>query len=243
MGNLKIQSLCSFSNKGDRMDQEDSYFVNELKRIFAVSDGFGGPVSGLAASKDACDATLTFLSKEAGDEDATLPFVIKKYYSLPGNVLFNAVIHANQKLLQFNEKRTIHERGGASLLAGFMQGEVLALAGVGACSAWLHRGGLAIELVKPRTYSRLIEPFEPDSLEGKDTPLMALGIADDLDPEITETKLQKGDTLLLQTDGVHKEIRTQVFEEIQHGASPKEVLRSLEGAHFSDNATAIIMSF
>ena len=100
-----------------------------------------------------------FLFKEAGDRDATLPFVLRSYFSLAGNVLFNALIFANRKVLKLNGKKNVHEKGGASLIAGFMDGDLLALANVGVCSAMLMREGKSQELVVPRSYGKLADPF------------------------------------------------------------------------------------
>src|SRR6185437_5231275 len=98
----------------------------------------------------------------------------------------------------------VHEKGGASVIAGFIDGDLLALANVGACSAVLVRGGKTRELVLPRSYARLIDPFgDPFRSEPiVDAPLMALGMSEDLEPEICEYRVRPGDWLVLHSDGV-----------------------------------------
>ena len=169
--------------------------------ILMVADGFGGPQAGPLAARTACEAVAGFLVKEAGDLDATLPFVIRAHFSLAGNVLFNALVHANRKVQQENRERNVHEKGGASVVAGFVDGDLLSLASVGHCSAWLLRAGKSAALVSPRSYARLLDPMTSAVPPGLDAPMTALGTSNDVEPEIFEYRLQAGDWLILHSDG------------------------------------------
>ncbi|HUP57351.1 MAG TPA: hypothetical protein VM598_07865, partial [Bdellovibrionota bacterium] len=122
---MSIRSVTVFQSSGSRPFQEDHVITQRERGIFVVADGFGGPVAGVAAAKTACEEVRNFLFKEAGDQDATLPFVLRSYFSLAGNVLFNALIHANRKVHLPNKKKAINERGGASVLAGYLDGNLL----------------------------------------------------------------------------------------------------------------------
>src|SRR3954469_3082915 len=96
--NQPIRSVTVYQSPGKRPFQEDHVIAQRERGIFILADGFGGPMAGAAASKTACEEVRNFLFKEAGDRDATLPFVLRSYFSLAGNVLFNALIHANRKI-------------------------------------------------------------------------------------------------------------------------------------------------
>jgi protein phosphatase len=248
---LKVQASATFLHAGSRPDQEDHALILEDKRIFVVADGFGGPVPGAKASQTACDAVKNFLFKEAGDLDATLPFELRTYFSLAGNVLFNALVHANKKVNKLNKGKDVHEKGGASVLAGFMDGDLLAIASVGACSAWLFRDGESRELVMPRTYARLVDPLHPDHHADYQVPLMAMGISDDLEPEIFEYRMKPGDWLLFQTDGLtsfaREAIATLQTLGISSGRPPSEAvaeaLEMLKQGSYLDNAAASIVVF
>ena len=169
--NLSIQATASFSSPGARAGQEDFSLVLAEKSIFVVADGFGGPGPGAEAARAVCEGVKRFLHREANDEEATMPFELRSYYSLAGNVLFNSLIHANRLLLKLNRGKGVHERGGASVLAGFMDGDLLALANVGSCTGWLMRAGVEAQLATPRTYSRLVDPFDVDPREDWQVPL------------------------------------------------------------------------
>jgi len=248
---LKIQACATFLHAGARSDQEDHALALEEKRIFVVADGFGGPVPGSKASQTACDAVKNFLFKEAGDLEATLPFELRSYYSLAGNVLFNALVHANKKVKKLNAGKDVHEKGGASVLAGFMDGDLLAIASVGACSAWLFREGESRELVMPRTYARLVDPFHPDHHSDFQVPLMAMGISDDLQPEIFEYRVRAGDWLLFQTDGLTSAAREAIATLQTLGLASgrpahealDEALAMLRQGNYLDNAAASLVIF
>ena len=207
----RIRGVSVFSGAGGRPVQEDQILASRERGIFILADGFGGPVAGVRAAKIACDEVRNFLFKEAGDRDATLPFELRSYFSLAGNVLFNALIHANRKVWGQNTAVGVNERGGASVVAGFVDDDLLAIANVGACSAWLYRGGEMRELVIPRTLARMRDPMGGAAASPElQIPLMALGMGEDLEPEIFEYRIQPGDWLLFQTDGVGPSAREEV---------------------------------
>lgn len=247
---LKVQASAVFLHPGNRPGQEDHALILDDKRIFVVADGFGGPVPGAAASQTACESVKNFLFKEAGDLEATLPFELRPYFSLAGNVLFNALIHANRKVKKLNQGKDVHERAGASVLAGFMDGDLLAVASVGSCSAWLLRDGESRELVIPRTYARLMDPFHQGAVDGLDAPLMAMGIHETLEPEIFEYRVQPGDWLLIQTDGLSqaaRELISALQREGAAGRSSREIVRDamlmLQQCNYVDNAAASLIVF
>lgn len=209
---IGMQAVTVFSTQGNRPGLESHVVVDEDKGIFVLADGFGGPGPGLEAAKISCEAVKGFLFKEAGDQDATFPFELRSYFSLTGNVLFNSLLHANQKVLSLNRGKSVHEKGGASVLAGYIDEGLLALANVGNCTAWLIREGKVIELVIPRSYGRLVDSFRADIPLDERVPLMALGICRDLEPEICEFRVRPGDWILMHTEGLPSELREQIFD-------------------------------
>jgi serine/threonine protein phosphatase PrpC len=255
----RAQAVATFSRQGARPAQEDFALAAQDKGIFVVADGFGGPGPGAQAAQAACEAVRGFLVKEAGDKDATLPFVIRSYFSLAGNVLFNALIHANRKVTSLNKGKGVHERGGASVIAGYLDGDLLALASVGGCSAWLSREGRGLELVVPRTYGRLADPFargraDQSTAAGPDfvdAPLMSVGTAEDLEPEILECRIRPGDWLLLHTDGISDELRAAVTslqgEALSSSrpatASADALISLLNQAEYEDNSACVLVIF
>lgn len=247
MGAVPIRASASLLSLGSRSAQEDFVLSDAEKGIFVLADGFGGPNPGVGASKAACESVKHFLFKEAGDRDATMPFVLRSYFSLAGNVLFNALIFANRKVLQLNQKKNVHEKGGASLIAGYLDGDLLALANVGVCSALLMREGESRELVVPRNYGKLADPFAAGGDAGIDAPLMALGMAEDLEPEIFEYRVRPGDWLILFSDGVSPSFFSQLSfiqqKRLNSSESLAEVKQLFEVQIFHDNASLSLVIF
>jgi protein phosphatase len=239
-----IQSVLTFRSAGNSPHQEDDLLCNEDRGIFVVADGFGGLDAGPDASRVTCESVKGFLEKEAGDLDATLPFVIRQYFSLAGNVLFNALVHANRKVMSLNKGKNMNERGGAAAVAAFLDGDFLALANAGNCSASLFRGGKRVELVKPRCYSTLLEPFGGSQSRA---PLMALGIFSDLEPEIVEVRVKEGDFLLLHTDGLSVSQLDEisgVLSGIASGMTADSVFKNyFESQSFSENVAVVGVQF
>lgn len=246
-----------FSVQGQRLTMEDDAVLNAERAQFVVADGFGGPTAGVEAAHKAVTAVSEFMEREAGDLEATLPFVLRSYLSLGGNVLFNAFIHANRELAQWNETRRVHLRGGASVVAGFVDGDCLSIALAGVCQATLFRetGGIwtGLQLLEPHSYSRLLNPFQSQGsrASGGDVPLMCLGISGDLEPEMAEFKLEKGDALLLTSGALDAQTRLPVDEllsTITHGESPSSAVldrfqKTLQSESMPDNLSGLWIGF
>jgi serine/threonine protein phosphatase PrpC len=238
---IRARAVTTFMSKGPCPAQEDHVLVDRDRGIFVVADGFGGPIPGAAAAKTACEAVRSFLFKEAGDLEATLPFELRTYFSLAGNVLFNSLIHANRKIAALNQGKDVHEKGGASVLAGFIDGDLLAIANVGVCSAWLVRNGQAVELVMPRSFGRLCDPFAQEKSTDWQIPLIALGMSSDLEPEIFEYKIKVGDWLIISSDGVGPEVQDRLRGLQNLGDDPQKSIKKateiLNQGKYQDNAS------
>jgi serine/threonine protein phosphatase PrpC len=217
-----------FQSLGRAPIQEDVITCTPEKGVFIIADGFGGGKAGAQAAQKACDSAKEFLEKEGGDRDATMPFVLRKYYSLNSNILFNAVLYANQEVLRLNEGKKPQVRGGCALLAGYLDGNFLSLANVGNCSAWLFRNGQVKALVQPRSYGRLQDPFLREAESSWDVPLMALGMSRDLEPEIVEVKIDSSDAILWQTDGIKTNFHKEIMTLQSKGALSEESFKDLQ---------------
>ncbi|RYZ73315.1 MAG: hypothetical protein EOP09_02100 [Proteobacteria bacterium] len=122
-----------------------------------------------------------------------------------------------------------------------MDEDLMALANVGNCSVWLIRQGQAKELVTPRSYARLVDPFCEDPSIDRAIPLMAMGMSEDLEPEIIEFRVKKGDWLLLQTDGVTREAR-DVLRDLQLKGE-HQIEGRLNELKFEENGTLALVQF
>ena len=234
---IELVSAEGFQLQGKAPMQEDYFEINPARGIFILADGFGGAL-GKQAAELAVKSVRYFLEQEAGDLDATLPFELRPYYSLAGNVLFNAISYANQKLLKMNQGKPWLDSGGASLLGGYLEGRLLALAQVGACRLHLKRNEQLKELIAPKTLLRQVNPIQ-DEGDGDEIPLMSFGTSKSLEPEITEIELRPGDQVFFQTSGVKQDLRDKIFS-LNSSRGLSQIIDTLESR---SNASILWLSF
>jgi len=216
---LPLRFAEGFQIQGSQPLQEDYFELNADRGIFLLADGFGG-TPGRSAAELSVKSARQFMEQEAGDLDATLPFELRPYYSLAGNVLLNAIRFANEKVLLMNRDRSWEQSGGASLVAGYLEGRLLSIAQVGSCRIHLKRGEVIKELVAPRSLLSQVNPFLEEG-EGDAIPLMSIGTSKRLEPEISEIELRPGDEILISSSGVRKEFREGVRALPGQGALPE----------------------
>ncbi len=205
---LALNFAEAFQVQGANPVQEDYFEINVDRGIFLLADGFGGS-AGREAAELAVKSARKFMEQEAGDLDATLPFELRPYYSLAGNVLLNAIAFANQTVFQRNQGRSWEHSGGASLIAGYLEGKLLSVAQVGACRLHLKRERQMKQVAVPKTLLSQVNPFLEEG-EGDFIPLMSIGTTRRLEPEIVEVELKAGDQLFFETAGVGKRLREAV---------------------------------
>jgi serine/threonine protein phosphatase PrpC len=192
---------------------EDAYLAVPERQLFGVADGFGGNGVGDAAAKKCLDNVKYFVEHGLGDSEVTLPFVYRGYYTTGANLIFNAFLYANQQLFAENRSKHINARGGASVMFAFFEGRHMTLANVGSCCAFVVRRGRFQSLVKPKSYNARKGVFQGSWNPKWAFPLMALGQARDLEPEIIEFGVERGDIIIMSTDGVYPRLTEEDFSE------------------------------
>lgn len=231
-----------FQLQGGLPVQEDYFEINAERGIFILADGFGGS-NGKIAAEIAVKAVRQFLEQEAGDLDATLPFELRPYYSLAGNVLFNAIAFANQKLTAFNKDKNWMNSGGASLIAGYLEGRLLSVANVGTCNLVLHRQGKSKEILVPRSLAKQVNPFADEMVHGAGVPLISLGTSRQLEPEVVEIEIREGDQLCFQTAPVEATLRDQLFQLNSNEGLSQIVDAYAQAGTISGNSSVIWTAF
>jgi serine/threonine protein phosphatase PrpC len=253
---MNVPYCASLIDPGSRSSQEDYVHLRPEKGIFILADGFGGPFAGAEAAKKACELMDEFLFRQSRDADVTMPFVLRKYFSLAANVVFNSVLYANQHLYELNKRKNVNERGGSSAIVGLLDGDLLCIANVGVCSAWLIRQDLATRLVLPRSYRRMLDPVGLDrplkeSYPEDHAPLMAMGMYPDLEPEVIEYKMRPGDWLILHSDSLDFDRGSGLIEKvvaikqknITKEDSARQVVNLIRSQQFKDNLSLLLTIF
>jgi serine/threonine protein phosphatase PrpC len=203
---------------------EDSYLVVPERSLFGIADGFGGVGIGDVAAKKCLEDVKYFVEHGLGDSEVTLPFIYRRYYTNGANLVFNAFLYANQQLYTENKSKHINARGGASVMFLFFEGNHMTLANVGSCSAMLVRRGRVQQLVKPRSYNAVRGVFQGSWNPKWAFPLMAMGQSGDLEPEILELQVERGDLILISTDGVYSRLTWEEFSDCYSILKQKDAL-------------------
>lgn len=193
---------------------EDFYLTAPEHALYGLADGYGGTNVGDQAAKQVLDHIKFFAEHGLGDSEVTLPFVYRSYYTASGNLLFNAFLYANAELVKKNQSQHINVRGGASVVFVYFQGSLMTVANVGNCHVLIVRNGECLSLFSPRAYHFL--KGRTVSTEWNPYwafPLMSLGHAKDLEPEIIEFQVQPKDMVFLMTDGISAYLKNEEFSQ------------------------------
>ncbi len=206
-----------------RNNNEDSLLVRE-PFLFAVADGMGGYSAGEVASRETLKAfeAATYDLRHNKECDAV-------------EVLHNAFAKANKHTFILAKKNSAYKGMGTTLTALYLPGDNTAfVAHVGDSRLYLYRNGVLSQITKDHSYvADLLAQGKITSSEAFNHPkrnmlLQALGVEEDIKADIFHFALEKGDILLLCSDGLSDMLRDM------------EIANILETSDF-ENAAAALM--
>lgn len=245
---IELKSYGMQSHQGPHLNlNEDLVDADLVNNLFMLVDGFGGSSIGDRAAMMIRDTLKRSYTKIAVDPEATLPFFYSHKYLIEGNALINAFQTAHQNVNRDNEKKSLDNRGGGSVIAAAIAENILTLVSTGNCVAYLYRKGhLSIEVL-------------PDSLAGlsrdsyqsylHSVPMSGVGLFEDLHYNVRELKVTEGDVVIMLTDGAYSRLN---MEEIKYIVETnleseldaiKELFRLSNDRGNLDNQSAVILQF
>lgn len=211
------------SHIGRRENNEDNILILKLpdSYLLAVADGLGGHNAGEVASQIAVDNLKEVFEHEykKGMRDEEVKNLLKKAYEKA---------HKRIKKNATGERRGM----GTTLVMAFVRDGEAIIANTGDSRACLIRKGAIVARTKDHSLvQELLDKGEITEKEAKKHPLRniitkALGI--NLDIDLYEWKLEKGDVLLLSSDGLHDYVDDSRIAEIaSKEKSAEEIVRKL----------------
>ncbi len=209
-----------------RRRNEDALLVDGSRRVFAVADGLGGHPAGDVASQLAIEVLDTTL-QNVSDGRA------------PERVLVEALRAAHQALVADAwQEPSRRGMGTTAVVAHLPVSEREAwIAHVGDSRAYLLHEGQLNQLTRDHTTGG---PF----LRGRIT--QALGATGEISPDLAHIELQRGDRLLLCTDGLTDMVSEEDIERI--AASVDDAQRACDqlvdaaiAGGGADNVTIIVL--
>lgn len=242
----KLKSYSAKTHQGPLLQiNEDDFDIDLRTQLFMLFDGFGGAGVGDKAVSLVKSNLKNFYTKISVDPDSTLPFFFSPRYLIEGNALINAIKSAHQVLKNENAEIEMSSRGGTSLIAMARSESILTIASVGNCLSYVYRQGRLEILTHPDCLKPLCDDYQrPFHLH----PLSALGLFDEIEPQVRELRLQTDDQILLLTDGVYGRLREDEIKFIldkkgEKGQPIDELFQLANSRGNLDNQTAVILRF
>jgi protein phosphatase len=242
------------SDKGCvRENNEDSYAVAPHLNLFVLSDGMGGLAAGEVASRLAVETIVTHVGDAAAQPALPLEGERIAGVSDASNRLASAVRVAN-KIVHETAERNGAEQMGATLDAVQFAAQRMTLVHVGDSRVYRLRGGQFEQLTHDHSFvgeqlrMGRMTAEEAEASNMRNVLIRALGIDPQVELDVTEELVMPGDTILLCSDGLTRELSdAQIAATLgeNKGESPKKAAGRLielaKQAGGGDNITAIVL--
>lgn len=233
--NLKVYRA---THKGFvRSKNEDYYFVRKRPfPLFIVADGVGGERGGEIASELASEYIASILIKKVQESD-------NPDYSL---IIQEAFKETNLYVRYASTKDRRTYGMCTTLTLGFIIQETLYVGHVGDSGAYIFRNGEEINLTRPHTVAYGMG-IESDNHPLSHVLTRVVGQKDPLEVDINVTKLQKGDLILMATDGLFKYSSLNEIKTVLTNSSIKDSAKNLVKYGLSrggiDNISVVVCTY
>jgi protein phosphatase len=182
-----------------RTNNEDSFLADVKRGLFIVADGMGGITGGEVASALA----VSVVSEHLRDRIVAAASSEGVLAALKG-----ALIEADAEIKERTRRQTELSGMGTTIILALVQGKSVSIAHVGDSRGYLVRGDSIRRLTEDHTVvaqivrSGMITDDEARTHKLKHVLSQALGSSPSPVPGLQTLRLQKGDVVILCTDGV-----------------------------------------
>ena len=228
-----------------RTQNQDSFQIEDLDRntkLCVVCDGMGGAKSGNIASTLAIDVFVQEVKRtwHAGMSQAKIDLMLRGAVKLANFTVFD-------QALQFEDFSGM----GTTLVAALISGRKVSVGNVGDSRAYAvtHSGIRQISrdhsLVQMMVERGELTPELARTYPGKNFITRAIGTETVVECDLFHTTLEKGDCVLLCSDGISNMMDDQeILFEVVHGVNKEQCCKRLldiaKNRGGPDNATAIL---
>ncbi|HEX7535348.1 MAG TPA: Stp1/IreP family PP2C-type Ser/Thr phosphatase [Syntrophales bacterium] len=200
---------CGRTDKGlVRPNNEDAFYADEKAGLLVVADGMGGHASGEIASKLALDVIKDYF-KAFKEGRAALIGKFDEDYSEMAKAIGSSVRLANQAIYEAAKSNAGWQGMGTTVAAVVINRNRLSIAHVGDSRVYLVRAGDIEQLtddhsiVYEQVKRELLTREDAQKSEMRNLLTRALGVASDVEVDVSELTLSAGDILILCTDGLN----------------------------------------
>ncbi len=231
-----------------RKNNEDSLLLNRDLQLFIVADGMGGHAHGEIASRMAVRSINEFLIEAVEKTDAAL---LAKDEQVVG-LLKDAVLNANEAILSYSREMIPDKIMGTTVSFVFFRNGNVYLAHVGDSRICRLRNGQMEKLTTDHNETwelvekGLVSEEDADNHWQSNILTRALGVRDEITPEIQFSQVEENDQYLLCSDGLSRVMTaTDVADIMRCELSVRAkcqmfIDKALEGGA-PDNVTVIII--
>ena len=228
-----------------RQNNEDSFrfgTISDGVSWAVVCDGMGGASGGQIASTIAADMVGKKIEKCYNKSMSE---------SSIENMLLSAITTANVTVFDRAIADEFLNGMGTTIVAAVVKNNIASIAHVGDSRAYLIRGDKIAQITKDHSLVQEMldkgqitrEEFEHTNIRNIIT--RALGVAEGVDIEFDSVELQPNDVLLLCTDGLTNEVKTDeilaVFETTEFDSFPTRLIETANVSGGRDNITVVAM--
>lgn len=220
--------------------------------LFILADGMGGHNAGEVASEWASKITgLEIMKASMLDEQDTADKEITTKRSLMGNLLLDAIKKANSFILDLSRKSPGTKDMGTTLVSAIVSREILIVANVGDSRCYVINQEGADQITKDHSYvQELVEIGMLSRSEARHHPrrneiTRCVGYFDNINADIFQRTLYRGDIVLLCSDGLHGVVEDEdiwriVRENKDLDAAGKKLVQAANNLGGPDNISVIL---
>ena len=233
-----------------RAGNEDSFFLDDGMRFYVVADGMGGHKAGEVASKIVVDTLQDHMQEFKEESKADDMYPVDETVSKEANHLLGGIHQANRSVFEQSQSSEDFKGMGSTVSAIYLTDNTIISSNVGDSPIYLIRSGDIDTLYKPHTMGAEHAAIAPEGAKplGKQFRHMltrAMGVEENVRPDVFEIEMLKGDIIVICSDGLSDNVSPPEIRDIVVKEPPEQACRSLvdlsNEVRGHDNITVIVL--
>lgn len=248
---MKVTSFGGSDTGKRRANNEDAYLLNDRMGLYAVADGIGGNEGGEVASRISVETLEEAMPDLLGEKNRTPPEGRLRNADPVRSALQQALALSNRKMRRAMSQNPALSGMGTTLTALLLRDRSAFIAHIGDSRAYLLRSGEFKKLTNDHSFvaeqvrAGVMTPEQARSSPRRHVITRALGIEEEIKPDLAKLALLRGDRLLLCTDGLTEMLNDAEIGRVLAASAPREaVQRLVAGANDRggvDNITVVVV--
>lgn len=203
-----------------RPTNEDSVRTCEDLNFFMIADGVGGNRSGEIASQSAVDALEKFIRHNPPEWLGSREEIFRYFRA--------AVTYVNQFIIKLSEAKPQYAGMATTLAFAYIRDDEMYVANVGDSRVYLAHGDMIQQITDDHTYVNdlvkmgAITKDEAHVHARKNVITRAIGVNANNEPDCFSVPLEKGDRVLLCSDGLYDEVDDETMLKVLTSANDME---------------------